>query len=158
MKNQILSLIGIVISVSLYAQKYDTGDATFDAKLTSINVEANKDLVSFKANVVKTYSSNLTQVNSFFSAGMNAGDVIMSFELMKLTNKPAISIISIFNTHKSKGWGAMAKELGIKPGSKEFHALKNSASGKQGKMNKKTSASKGNSSNKGGNGNGKGKK
>lgn len=155
MKKQILTLIGIALSLNFYAQKYATGDSGFDAKLTSINIEANKDLVSFKASVAKTYNSNLTQVNSFFSAGMNAGDVIMSFELMKLTSKPAISIISIFNTHKSKGWGAMAKELGIKPGSKEFHALKNSASGKQGKFNSKSSASKGKSN---GNGKSKGKK
>jgi len=30
-----------------------------------------------------------------------------------------------YRSGKAKGWGALAKSLGIKPGSKEFHALKN---------------------------------
>jgi hypothetical protein len=29
-----------------------------------------------------------------------------------------------YQVHKGKGWGVIAKNLGIKPGSKEFHALK----------------------------------
>jgi len=30
----------------------------------------------------------------------------------------------IYQIHQGKGWGAIPKSLGIKPGSKEFHALK----------------------------------
>jgi len=29
-----------------------------------------------------------------------------------------------YRADKGKGWGVLAKSLGIKPGSKEFHALK----------------------------------
>ena len=33
-------------------------------------------------------------------------------------------VFKIYNANKGKGWGVIAKELGIKPGSPEFHALK----------------------------------
>jgi hypothetical protein len=34
-------------------------------------------------------------------------------------------VIKQYRSDKGKGWGALAKSLGIKPGSAEFHALKN---------------------------------
>jgi hypothetical protein len=34
-------------------------------------------------------------------------------------------VIEQYRSSKGKGWGVLAKSLGIKPGSKEFHALKN---------------------------------
>ena len=33
-------------------------------------------------------------------------------------------VLADYNKHRAKGWGAIARDLGIKPGSKEFHALK----------------------------------
>ena len=39
--------------------------------------------------------------------------------------------------HKDKGWGAIAKDLGIKPGSKEFKALKDKSSASADKAKKK---------------------
>jgi hypothetical protein len=47
------------------------------------------------------------------------------------------------------GWGAIAKDLGIKPGSKQFHALKDNTLKKINKdqMNKNKSNQKNNSNN-----------
>jgi hypothetical protein len=33
-------------------------------------------------------------------------------------------VIDQYRSDKGKGWGVLAKTLGIKPGSREFHALK----------------------------------
>lgn len=139
MNKALLSLIGLVMSISLHAQTYKSGDATLDANLKSITVEANKDLTTFKANVVTTYGTTLEKVNSLFSAGMNAGDVVISFEIILITKKPITEVIRVYKASKSKGWGAMAKELGIKPGSKEFHALKDSCGKNKSKVTKKKS-------------------
>jgi len=137
MYKTILCFLGLVLSISLNAQTYKSGDATLDANLKSITIEANKDMVTFKANVVTTYSTSLTNVNSLFSAGMTAGDVVISFEIIKLTKKPITEVIRVYKVSKTKGWGAMAKELGIKPGSKEFHAMKASCGKNKDKVNKK---------------------
>jgi len=34
------------------------------------------------------------------------------------------AVLSVYHYHAGKGWGAIARELGIKPGSSQFHALK----------------------------------
>lgn len=141
MNKAILSLIGLVMSMSLYAQTYKSGDATLDANLKSITLEANKDLATFKTNVVVTYGTTLDKVNSLFTAGMAAGDVVISFEIIKITKKPIADVIRVYKASKSKGWGAMAKELGIKPGSAEFHKLKDSCGKNKDKVNKKKSTS-----------------
>jgi hypothetical protein len=35
-------------------------------------------------------------------------------------------VLREYKSSKGKGWGVIAKSLGIKPGSKEFHELKRS--------------------------------
>jgi hypothetical protein len=48
----------------------------------------------------------------------------MCFQIGLMTGRSPRAVAEIFNHNRQKGWGAMAKELGIKPGSAEFHALK----------------------------------
>ncbi|HEX9934232.1 MAG TPA: hypothetical protein VGB38_03460, partial [bacterium] len=38
--------------------------------------------------------------------------------------QPAERVMDEYKSGKGKGWGVIAKSLGIKPGSDEFHALK----------------------------------
>ena len=137
MGKAILSLMSLFLCVSLYAQTFGTGDGTLDAHLKSISAEAKKDLATFKANLVTTYGTSTDKVNSFFTAGMDPGDVVMAFEVMKITKKPSTEVIRVYKASKSKGWGEMAKQLGIKPGSKEFHSLKDSCGKNKDKVTKK---------------------
>jgi len=61
-----------------------------------------------------------------------------------------------YKKHKGNSWGALAKELGIKPGSEEFHALKGGHDLRSGtKHGQVPSSGKGKNKNKG---KGKGKK
>lgn len=164
MRKIMFTFLGLIFSLSVLGQTYNTGDKTLDSNLKSITLEANKDLTTFKANVVTTYGTTLANVNSLFTVGMTAGDVVMSFEIMKLTKKPVADVIAVYKKSKSKGWGEMAKEMGIKPGSAEFHALKDSAGKNKAKVTKGKSASAqskkpaSSDSKSKGNGNGNGKK
>ena len=86
------------------------------------------------------------------SVGMVAGEIYLALEISNLSGTSIDEIIALYSENKGKGWGYIAKQAGIKPGSDEFHRLKNNASDKKNK-------SKGNSQGKGnGKGNGKGKK
>jgi len=53
--------------------------------------------------------------------------VYMALEVGSITGKPVVEIANVYSVKKDKGWGVIAKELGIKPGSPEFHRLKNNA-------------------------------
>jgi hypothetical protein len=48
----------------------------------------------------------------------------MVFQLGKMARQPTDRVLQVYQSGKGKGWGAMAKDLGIQPGSREFHALK----------------------------------
>jgi len=41
-----------------------------------------------------------------------------------MSGKPIDYVTEQYKESKGRGWGALAKSLGIKPGSPEFHALK----------------------------------
>lgn len=40
------------------------------------------------------------------------------------TQKPTDQVVQVYKANQGKGWGVIAKRMGIKPGSAEFHALK----------------------------------
>ena len=48
----------------------------------------------------------------------------MTIKLSELIQKPIEVVTKTYQVNRKKGWGVIAKELGIQPGSKEFHALK----------------------------------
>ena len=51
-------------------------------------------------------------------------DAFMVLQLAQMLGLPHERVLQTYNTNRGKGWGVIAKELGIKPGSAEFHALK----------------------------------
>ncbi len=48
----------------------------------------------------------------------------MVFRFGEMSARSTEYVIEKYRSEKGKGWGTLAKSLGIKPGSKEFHALK----------------------------------
>jgi hypothetical protein len=54
----------------------------------------------------------------------NPADAYIVLRLGEMSGKPPSQIYRKYKQNKGKGWGALAKSLGIKPGSEEFHALK----------------------------------
>ena len=75
--------------------------------------------------------------------GMSAGDIYMTVELAKICHISVDKVVEVYALHKGKGWGVISKELGIKPGSREFHALKDNAKNKGKKSGKANGKSKG---------------
>lgn len=51
----------------------------------------------------------------------------MAAEISILCGRPVDRVVVVYQKHKNKGWGYIAKQLGIKPGSAKFKALKNKA-------------------------------
>lgn len=126
-KQLILTLLaGLVISCS-YAQ-YNTGDTQLNASLVKIDDDAKLNFTAFKADMSLSYNVSERKIDSWsVEFGMKAGDIYLALEIAKITKKPIEDVIKIYQSDKSKGWGYMAKQLGIKPGSPEFHALKGNA-------------------------------
>ena len=98
--------------------------ASLDDFLSSVNVQARVDLPGFSAKVSTQFGVPVTQVQAVLQTVHEPADAFMIFQLGQFAKAPSDRVIEVYKPNKKKGWGAIAKELGIKPGSAEFHALK----------------------------------
>jgi hypothetical protein len=53
------------------------------------------------------------------------GDVYMACNIAAIIGRTCRSVVEAYGRNHGQGWGNLAKQLGIKPGSPEFHRLKN---------------------------------
>ncbi|HSB71434.1 MAG TPA: hypothetical protein VLT62_19070 [Candidatus Methylomirabilis sp.] len=98
--------------------------ATLDSFLSSVNVQARADLPGFHATVSAQFGVPVPQVEAVLGMVATPADAFMVFQLGQMAHRSPETVVQTYQAHKGKGWGVIAKELGIKPGSREFHALK----------------------------------
>ena len=124
----LIVMLGIVYPT--HAQ-YDTGDDELNKSLLTIDANAKLDFGAFKVDISGSYDITEKKLD-YLSAEieMSAGDIYMTVELAKISEKSIDEVVTVFTKNKDKGWGVIAKELGIKPGSPEFHMLKGKAKDK----------------------------
>lgn len=117
----------LVLGVSGLASALSVGGADdfLGGWVEQLNVEAKADLGLFKAELSLEFGLPTVKVDQLIvEAKMEPADVYVALELARISEKPVDEVVEVYNVNKTKGWGALAKELGIKPGSAEFKALK----------------------------------
>ena len=95
-----------------------------DNFLSNLNIQARADLPGFSARVSAQFGIPLAQVHATIGTVREPADAFMVFQLGHMTGNPPERVMEVYESHRGKGWGVIAKRLGIKPGSAEFHALK----------------------------------
>lgn len=95
-----------------------------DSLIKRMNERAIADLGSFKASLSATFNVPHGTVSMVLSNVDSPADAYVCLKLGVLAGQPPEVVLQQYRAHKHKGWGFIAKQLGIKPGSKEFHALK----------------------------------
>lgn len=93
--------------------------------LQELNVKAKADLSGFQAQLAARFRIGNAEINAVISKVAQPADAYMVFKLGEMARQQPTEVLSKYETGKTQGWGALAKSLGIKPGSPEFHALKN---------------------------------
>ena len=140
MNKAVLLLVALAfVSVPLMGQSisFGFGDPVLEANLNSIGASAKLDLPGFTAEVSLQWGIPAAQVQSALSQGLEAAEVYLAAGLAKISGKPLSVVIDSYRKNKSKGWGALARDLGIKPGSMEFKALKDKIQASADKAKKK---------------------
>jgi hypothetical protein len=123
--------------------QYNTGDAELDSDLSSINADARLDFGAFKSNLTISYNIAEKKIDHLsVSVGMEPAEIYFALELSKLSGRSIDQVVEIYKVYKDKGWGFIAKELGIKPGSSEFHNLKENTKNKSTKGKSKNNKGK----------------
>jgi hypothetical protein len=92
--------------------------------MKDFNVRAEADPSGFRAGLAARFNIGDTQITALLSNVERPAEAYMILRLGEMSAKPTDYVIERYKSGKGKGWGALAKSLGIKPGSEEFHALK----------------------------------
>ena len=98
--------------------------AELESFLSSVNVQARADVNGFSVRLGAQFGVPVPQVQAIMRVVESPADAFMCLQLSQMAHKQPEVVLRTYESHKGKGWGVIAKELGIKPGSAEFHALK----------------------------------
>ncbi len=117
--------------------------------MNDLNIRAEADPSGFRVQLATRFKIGNAEINTVINSVEKPADAYMMFRLGEMSHQPTDYVVRQYRSSRGRGWGVLAKSLGIKPGSKEFHALKN---GHDLYGSNNSSMGKGN-----GNGNGKGR-
>jgi hypothetical protein len=99
--------------------------ATLDEFLGNLNVRAQTDLHDFAYQISSQFHVGEASVRVMLSNVQQPADAYMVYHLSQACGRPPEEVYRVYQRRKGRGWGELAKELGIRPGSREFHALRN---------------------------------
>ncbi|ABB31156.1 hypothetical protein GeomeDRAFT_2564 [Geobacter metallireducens RCH3] len=95
-----------------------------DYFLGNLNVQARADMSGFAGRLSAQFGVPGVQVSATLGTVKEPADAFMIYQLGQMTHQPYQRVLQTYQSNRGKGWGVIARSLGIKPGSAEFHALK----------------------------------
>ena len=101
------------------------GDFDF---LKDIDRKARENIKKFTKQMSLNFGLPIPDVEVIIKGVPNPSDAFMLLRIGKLSNHSPKDVLRVYNSNPGKGWGNIAKQMGIKPGSREFHELKKSPS------------------------------
>lgn len=114
-----MSFIALVLITTIgFAGNYDW--------MKDFNIRAEADPLEFRARLEARFKIGDLEIDAVFDTADEPAEAYMLFRLGEMADQPIDHVIQTYEAKKGKGWGNLAKSLGIKPGSKEFHDLKQS--------------------------------
>jgi hypothetical protein len=88
------------------------------------NVKAEADPSGFRARLGARFQVGDIEIKTVLGNVEKPADAYMLLRLGEMSSQPIDHVIEKYKAEKGKGWGVLARSLGIKPGSRDFHALK----------------------------------
>lgn len=120
---KVLRMVVMGFMLVFFASSVVAGD--FDW-MSDFNAQASLDPFGFRARLAARFNIGDAQISAVMSNIRDPAGVYMAFRLGEMSHQPVERVVDVYNKNRGKGWGVIAKNLGIKPGSPEFHALKQS--------------------------------
>jgi len=100
---------------------------TYGYSNATLLIQDDGNVVLYKEKGIPFWSNG--NINTNIQRDTPPADVYMIIRSAHVTNHPIDSVKKNFMADRGQGWDAITKLLGIKPGSKEFHALKKDDTG-----------------------------
>jgi hypothetical protein len=131
-----LPALFLILEASAQVISFGLGDATLETSLNDIGASAKVDMVSFQAEISLSWGQPSASVQLALNQGLQPAEVYLAAAFANISGKPLTAVVELYTRDKAKGWGALAKELGIKPGSKGFKTLKDKSTSSSSKLKK----------------------
>lgn len=107
-----------------------TGDVWVDTRLGEINDYGRRYRDPFVSEMAGHYGAPRSLVLDLLDRrGWAPADVYFACAIARALGIPCLDVVQRYERNPGQGWGNLAKQMGIKPGSPAFHALKNGAVG-----------------------------
>jgi len=88
------------------------------------SIQAQVDPSGFRARLATRFNIGDVHVKAVLDNFDSPADAYIMLRLGEISGWPTDYVVEKYKHNKNKGWGVLAKSLGIKPGSEDFHALK----------------------------------
>ncbi|MEJ2032317.1 MAG: hypothetical protein P8Y63_04630 [Deltaproteobacteria bacterium] len=115
---KLLCALGLVLLTAGVAH------AELSVYIQSLNVSAEANIGDFRSQLGVQYGVSGPSLDLVFRSVDSPADAAVVLWLGQHSRKPVRTVLKAYRSRKKHGWGAVAKSLGIKPGSADFHALK----------------------------------
>ena len=92
--------------------------------MRDFNAWASLDPLGLRARLAARFRIGDAEISAVLSNIVEPAHAYMVLRLGEMSHQPFERVMEEYNKNMGKGWGVIAKNLGIKPGSAEFHALK----------------------------------
>jgi len=97
------------------------GDLDF---LKKIDREVREDIMEFTKQMSFGFGLSIPEVEVIIKGFPHPSDAFMIIRIGKLSNHSLEDALRVYNSNSNRGWGYIAKQMEIKPGSREFNELK----------------------------------
>lgn len=114
-------LFVMMLGLFLVSSSASAGD--FDW-IKDFNIRAEADPSGFRAELGARFKIGDLEIKTVLGNVEKPSDAYTLLRLGEMSNQPVEQVIEKYKVEKDKGWGVLAKSLGIKPGSSDFKALK----------------------------------
>lgn len=136
----LIIITSILFYTSAFSQSVytyvETGDADIDLHLDQINNYGRTEFEFFKNDMSLKFGVSSGILDDYYhKEKISPANIYLAYTLSSVSGKPVENIFELYK--QKKGWGEIAKELGIKPGSREFHMMKGKALSGIGKVKSK---------------------
>ena len=102
-----------------------SGDVWVDSQLSDVNRYGMRYRQPFIDEMVRYYGAPRELVTTLLvDRHWAPGDVYYACAIAQILGRPCRYVVDIWERDHAQGWGNVAQQLGIKPGSDEFHRLK----------------------------------
>lgn len=119
------NLIKLLVCIALLILSSTTVVSAKDfAWIDDFNVQAGVNLEDFKTRLAARFKVGAAEIEAVFRDIKNPADAYLIFRMGEMCSRPRRQIMEQYQSHKGQGWGVIAKNLGIKPGSPDFRSLK----------------------------------